>query len=556
MASAIPTSNLRETFLSRIMLWAPPLLVSVGYGLGVWAWVLAGLRLDDAAYKAFGLLAQTAPYQDLAGKDAAWQMHVARWLAVAGVFWAALTAFWQLLRDDITRLRGVAGAFPAVIIGQGPLAFAAWRDMSGSARILWLGAGHLSSGWRKVGLPWADGAVDLRRIKTHADNARHVLIAGLSPPDAIGAAQAARTAHAGATITVLLADAAAADQARTLLDDRHCTVTSEAALTARRLHRDHPAFLTAHARALGRIRLLLIGFGATGQAIARDLILTARTTYLDLPEIMVIDPAATAKVAAWRARAPELDLTARFVPIDGRMCPDSPQPLALARLEGGLTRVCICLDSDAATLSCLSILEPLAQAAGVAEADLFARLRATGLGRPGAGFTAFGDVSAVLAESGFMGADADTIARAYHTAWLAAQSNNLLADRANPAAVPWEDLAQTYRDASRAAAAHIPAKLASAGIDAALWLGKPGLPTLPADTRLYRDDAGLKALAVLEHDRWNAERRLDGWAHADLPRKDEARKLHPNLVPYEALSPEVQAYDVAFIEQTARLLEG
>jgi hypothetical protein len=536
------------------MLWAPPVLVSAGYGLGILAWMLSGLRLDDAAYKAFGLLAQTAPYQDLAGKDAPWQMHAARWLAVAGVFWAAVAAFWRLLRDDITRLRGMAGAFPAVIIGQGPLALAAWRDVSVSVRTLWLGASRLSSGWRKVGLPWAEGSVDRRGIETHADHARHVLIAGLSAPDAILAARAARTASARAAITVLLADATAASQARALLDDPACSVTSEAALAARALHRNHPAFLSAHARALGRIRLLLIGFGATGQAIARDMILTARTTYLDIPEIIVVDPAASDRIAAWRARAPELDLTARFVPIDGRVCHESPPP-GLADIEGGVTRACVCLDSDAATLSCLSALEPTTEAVALAEADLFVRLRAKDLGREGAGFTAFGDPGAVLGESGFMGADPDVAARAYHAAWLAAQEASPLADRDNPAAVPWEDLAFTYKDASRAAVAHIPAKLASAGIEPAAWLGRAGLPQLPEGAALFRTEAELMVLAALEHERWNAERRLDGWTYANLPRKDEASKRHPSLVPFEALAPMVQAYDVAFIRETAGMLE-
>ncbi len=533
-----------------MLLWAPPLLVGAGYACAAYGWLLAGLRPDDAAYMAFGVLMQALPYQELAETDAHWALHLGRWLAATGVFWAGVAAVWRLLREDITRLRAHAGAFQAVVIGQGAIAQAAFDKGAGKQRLLWLGAERLEPRLSRIGLPEVEEARRLRRIRSHADHARHVLIAGLPPPDAILAAKAAREASGAARICVLLADAGAAGQARALLDDAGIEVESEAALAARAFHCDHPPFLSLHASAAGRVRLLLVGFGATGQAIARDLIINGRTTQLDLPEIVVIDPEAGPKLAAWRARAPELDETARFTAINGRICPESPPPPLGEALVGGLSRVCLCLDSDAASLASLSALAPLLK--GAAVEAVFVRLRAKGLS--GAGFTGFGATETVLAESGFLGDDADRAARTYHEAWLKAQAANPAADRANPAAVAWSKLAWTYRDASRAAAAHIPAKLASAGVDPALWRGQRGLPRLPAGARLFTTDAELEALAALEHERWNAERRLDGWAYADLPRKDEAGKRHPSLQPFSALSEDVKAYDRALVRETERLL--
>jgi hypothetical protein len=44
----------------------------------------------------------------------------------------------------------------------------------------------------------------------------------------------------------------------------------------------------------------------------------------------------------------------------------------------------------------------------------------------------------------------------------------------------------------------------------------------------------LEAIARVNHDRWAAERIAQGWRYG--AQRDEARKLHPDLVPYEHLS--------------------
>jgi hypothetical protein len=48
-------------------------------------------------------------------------------------------------------------------------------------------------------------------------------------------------------------------------------------------------------------------------------------------------------------------------------------------------------------------------------------------------------------------------------------------------------------------------------------------------------------VAVIEHLRWAADRYLDGWTYA--PKRDNARKLHPQLVPYPSLSEPMKDLD-------------
>ena len=43
---------------------------------------------------------------------------------------------------------------------------------------------------------------------------------------------------------------------------------------------------------------------------------------------------------------------------------------------------------------------------------------------------------------------------------------------------------------------------------------------------------------------------MDGWRHADLPRKDEKRRLHPDLIAYDQLTDATQEYDRTIVRET------
>jgi len=52
---------------------------------------------------------------------------------------------------------------------------------------------------------------------------------------------------------------------------------------------------------------------------------------------------------------------------------------------------------------------------------------------------------------------------------------------------------------------------------------------------------GSEALAVAEHRRWMAEKIVAGWRHAQ--HRDDARRLHPSIRPYDPLSTEEKRKD-------------
>ncbi len=158
----------------------------------------------------------------------------------------------------------------------------------------------------------------------------------------------------------------------------------------------------------------------------------------------------------------------------------------------------------------------------------------------------------MLRESEFLAEEPDAAARAYHDAYRA----SLPPERTNdPASRAWDDLDETYRQANRRAVAHIPALLASAGIE--IDPGGVGLPRAPADRPLFGDAAELERLAELEHERWSAERRMDGWRSTGLgERQDKVRRLHPDLRPYGELPHQTQEYDRVVVRATQAICAG
>lgn len=78
----------------------------------------------------------------------------------------------------------------------------------------------------------------------------------------------------------------------------------------------------------------------------------------------------------------------------------------------------------------------------------------------------------------------------------------------------------------------------------------------PIDTsRVKLTDDILELTELLSrnaHDIWARQRLADGWRHG--PRRDDARKEHPSLVPYEELSESEKEYDRSTVLETLKAM--
>ncbi|HEY2480914.1 MAG TPA: RyR domain-containing protein, partial [Caulobacteraceae bacterium] len=537
--------------------------------LGVWGWLGLGVDLDSALYNSVGLFnnGNGAFYDNPTLHD--WHIRLARWGGVIVLFSAALVAVASLLHQQVSATMARWGRQSVAIIGGDPLALTAFEIAKAEGRSsLWLGAVSFgAASLRAIALPWPpqDRA---KAVLDHAGGADHILVAHDDDAESLTLTRAARACSPKASITVLMRDVRLAEDAAATLNEARTRVLSHANVAARSLVIAHPPFLIAQRRRHRRIHALIIGFGQTGQAIARDLIVNCRATYLALPRLTVIDPNARSLEGVLRVRAPEIDACAetRFIEgaVSGHALHPEPQTIAEALAEGGpVTAAYVCLATDTGALSAAAMLQSLLRSIDLEAPPIFVRVREINTiapdGQTGRGLdalTPFGDQEAILAASEFLTKEPDQAARAFCEAYRATLSPQDRDDPNNRAAFPWERLDETYRQANRDAVAHIPAKLASAGIDSCFWRGVHGLPKLADQQRLFDNTDQLEALAGLEHERWNAQRRMDGWRWSPGLKKDEARRTHPSLMAYLDLPDDVREYDRAFIRQTQAACGG
>ena len=393
-----------------------------------------------------------------------------------------------------------------------------------------------------------------------------------------------RQGHRG-SIALRVADSLLADQFSDLIDAERRTqsgpatdapmrpaIFDENRILARYTLARDPLFVLADARAQAQVHAVVIGFGDLGEKLLDQVMLTSIAGSLGLPRVTVLDRHATQREREFRARRPAvldnlnitfLDLDIGLDPLEGACVPPSFGRLVELEQSIGITAILLALPTDAANLSAALLLRRHRERNATLAAPIFYRSRllpgeSDVLGA-GAGIPATGrfvpmraPLDALLREV----ADPDgrdALAQALHQSYLQGPQQS------EQGATAWQLLSEPLRRANIRAADHLPAKLWSLGFDidgllpgqipafdqaAKDWLfgGLGGMPAPQAA-------AAIAALARLEHDRWSIERKLDGWSYA--PVRDDARRHHPLLVPWQELSPDQKAKDA---EQVMALL--
>ena len=139
----------------------------------------------------------------------------------------------------------------------------------------------------------------------------------------------------------------------------------------------------------------------------------------------------------------------------------------------------------------------------------------------------------------------EPLARAVHERYCAAGVARGDTVATHPHLRPWEELSEDARDSNRAQVADIPQKLRHLGFKLSSLHGlDPKSVSIPATQ--------LEALAIREHDRWARERQREGWTYG--PVRDNARKHHPLLVPWEALNETEREKDREAVRNALRLV--
>ncbi|MBL8550044.1 MAG: NAD-binding protein [Hyphomonadaceae bacterium] len=127
------------------------------------------------------------------------------------------------------------------------------------------------------------------------------------------------------------------------------------------------------------------------------------------------------------------------------------------------------------------------------------------------------------------------IAHRHYAAGLSARGQATMKDL-QAAAKGWDDVLETYRDANRSSADSAMVKLWDAGWRRAESHEREGAEMDPAVP-----DEMMTRMAQREHDRWMADRLLGGWRPGE--KRDNELRVHNNLKPWSALTPDEQKRD-------------
>ncbi|MCI4645153.1 MAG: hypothetical protein MRY64_10250 [Hyphomonadaceae bacterium] len=336
---------------------------------------------------------------------------------------------------------------------------------------------------------------------------------------------------------------------------------SESRCAARAVLAAHPLYAMGEAHLQ---HILLVGFGAMGQALLTEICETQRTDPYRKQVISIIDPDA----ASWL----------RFQ----RRCPEWHEvfeghfyPAQLDREDDALADLFARMDTAPVTAAFVTPGEDMDPAIAAAQLKqlirwemdegrlarerlgfpIFTCVRGGGTSqnslqdaRPGDGqmpIQAFGTWDEIVAASRILEREPDAAAYRVHSV------HNSLWSGTPP--TNWSQVPEVHRYSSRSAAAYVPTLLHAAGFDLQPWIAEAApnppssnlLPSLAEDSALAEDLTERVLLARLEHIRWCAERRLRGFRHAS--RRDDGAKRHPDLVAFDDLPLKSRAYNLNYI---------
>jgi len=325
------------------------------------------------------------------------------------------------------------------------------------------------------------------------------------------------------------------------------TLLNEKYLALRKVFNTHPFELAAAVHGAERPHFLCIGFGRMGASIVLHILKTCVYDPATPVMITIIDQGADAAGAAFRDANPWANDFADITFIEAALASNGQETAfntAFAQTPPP-TAAFIALGDDEASLAACMALTDFLKRSERAIPHVFLRQRAAAnplgiqrmtelFGADVAVVRTFGEVQDVWADGDVLLDAGDRLARAIHERYLAEYGAN-----ANPAAAkPWAELGEQYRNANRAQADHIAAKLRLAECS----IGPDAADTVPFTPR------EIEHLAAIEHRRWMVERLATGWRLG--PRVDR-RRTHPNLIPFAALDEDTKAKDRSTVHEIA-----
>jgi voltage-gated potassium channel Kch len=300
-----------------------------------------------------------------------------------------------------------------------------------------------------------------------------------------------------------------------------------------------------------QVRILIAGFGWMGQSIALQAARTGHYRKGATIRIDIVDKAdgVLDEFLESYPRLPDI------VPVTAHGM-DVTVSSQVQQLEGQtFSSVYICLGAEALSARAAQRFSTLFPSSSI----MLCMLPRTGLATllEGSGMLprnvhAFNMIHEACHPEAVVGHSLDTLANRIHEYYRSgrvAANDGRLSSQYD---VDWDFLPEEVKESNRNQADHIRIKLRAVGYD--LCMTESGKSNgVPAKGRKFKKGP-IEILAEMEHNRWKAERFLEGWRYG--PEKNIDGKLHPDLVTWDKLPNSERDVNRRAVERIPDILEG
>lgn len=519
-------------------------------------------ELLDLAYKSVQLCVGRFP-DNLDGTQLPLVLQLSRFLVPLVTAWATLSVAWDRVRNRVRLaiLRRRGGH--VVVSGEGELAERLILGERRGGLIYWAGDrrnplnGEVEQNGGAVVAGRRDGqGADAIGVET----ARAFVAAGDSDPENLEAAKrvmdrvlAARTAPEPLQLIARVDDSelhAALESRFNAREQRrrlHLRLASMPKLVARRMFLQHPIdrFRTGD----GALKVGFVGWTPTAERMLERLLVAIHLRGGRKPEYVVFDQDAERVEASFRARRPGVAqiATVRFVRAAGDQAGEITRAVADDLAAGAFNALYVTLPEPTRALTAALALETRLERDGEIAPPIYVfQPRSAGGAAPGfvtaTALVPFGSTAELGALEALLQEEQDEIARSIHEFYLQGRLDAGDAMGVRQSMAEWDELPESVRDENRLVADCYLVKLRDIGGRIVDGKGAP--------LRYTVDE--VEALARAEHDRWMAAKLLDGWTFGE-PR-DDARRLHPDIKPYDDLSEAIKDLDREQVGVIPRIL--
>jgi RyR domain len=258
----------------------------------------------------------------------------------------------------------------------------------------------------------------------------------------------------------------------------------------------------------------------------------------------------------WRKSKPDLDLVVEIavLPCDGSAVLPSSEVCEPWRKTYPAVQLAIALREDADAIAAALALRRPGNCLGTESAPILVRQSNEDrlLSRFGHMSVGGRDLTQLVAIGGLVRVETierildrkgDEMAIVLHAHYLAEAKNLGVAPTA--ATEAWDDLPENLRNANRSSVEHAPILFSAAGFR---------IIDSQEITSVTFSDSEIELMAKVEHRRWMADRIERGWRFA--PKRDDRLLLHPDLIPYEALSEAGKQKDRNAVQMLADIIKS